>query len=152
MTSSSQDLEIELQDTKQDMEIQLQEMKDDYELKIRELTPRVFGRDWFNHGKWPNWTVQLLVELLPHCTPPSCIRANIMSFTSLTNPINKDLIQDIPGVSFIRECLPLLVVITKSLAARHVAGLESFDQLCTDGTDVRQTEFENVVVGYMSES
>ena len=57
-----------------------------------------------------------------------------------------------PGVSFIRECRSLLVVITKSLAARHVSGLESFDQLCTDGTDVRQTEFENVVIGYMSDS
>ena len=62
------------------------------------------------------------------------------------------LAKDMPGVSYIRDCRSLLVVITKTLAAHHLAGLETFDQLHTDGTDRRQTEFENVVVGYMSDS
>ena len=57
-----------------------------------------------------------------------------------------------PSVGFIRNCRSLLVVITKTLAAHHLAGLDSFDQLCTDGTDRRQTEFENVVVSYMSDN
>jgi len=69
---------------------------------------------------------------------------------SLTNPNNKELVKELPGVSFTRECRSLLVVITKTLAAHHLAGLESWDQLCTDVTDRQQTEFENVVVGYMS--
>ena len=91
-----------------------------------------------------------MIELLSHCTPPSCVSANILSMISFTNPNNKYLVKDLPDVSFTQECRSLLVIITKTLAAHHLAGLGLWDQLCTDGTDRRQTEFENVVVGYMS--
>ena len=67
-------------------------------------------------------------------------------------PDKTELAKDLPGVSFIRDYQSLLVVITKTLAAHHLAKLDSFDQLCTDGTDRRQTEFENVVVGYMADN
>jgi len=171
------------------LEMKMQEMKNDYERRIRDLTPRILARDWNKKGAWPNWVIQLIVEILSHRTPPSCVSANIISVLSLVCPnlinngeypflniqyiihlikhhtntmyflsvisIMKDktkLAKDMPGVSYIRDCRSLLVVITKTLAAHHLAGLESFDQLHTDGTDRRQTEFENVVVGYMSNS
>ena len=154
------------------LKMTMQEMKDDYERRIRELTPRILARDWNKKGAWPNWVIQLVVELLSHRTPPSCVSANIISVLSLVYPnsinngknpflciqyiihqinhhtktmyflsvisIMEDktkLAKDMPGVSFIRDCRSLLVVITKTLAAHHLAGLETFDQLHTDGTD-----------------
>jgi len=76
----------------------------------------------------------------------------VVTVTSIINTDKTQLAKDLPGVSFIRNCRSLLVVITKTLAAHHLAKLDSFDQLCTDGTDRRQTEFENVVVGYMADN
>ena len=167
----------------------MQEMKDDYKKQIRELTPRIIARDWKTTGAWPNWVIQLVVELLSHRTPPSCVSANILLVISLICPglveigkccfpnmvyvvhplsqtnniitvpsiMNPDktktqLADDMPEISFIGDCRSLLVVITKTLAAQHLGKLDKFDQLCTDGTDRRQTEFENVVVGYMADS
>jgi len=169
------------------LEMTMQEMKDDYKKRLRDLTPRIIARDWNKKGAWPNWVTQLVVELLSHRTPPSCVSANIISVLSLVcpNSINNgknpfliikyishqinhhtntfcflsfmeqdktNLAKDMPGVSFIRDCRSILVMMTKTLAAHHIAGLESHDQLHTDGTDRRQTEFENLVVGYMSDS
>ena len=64
----------------------MQELKDDYERRIRELTPRVLAKDWTKKGSWPNWVIQLIVELLSHRTPPSCVSANILSVVSLICP------------------------------------------------------------------
>lgn len=68
------------------LEMQMQELKDDYERRIRELTPRVLAKDWTKKGAWPNWVIQLIVELLSHRTPPSCVSANILSVVSLICP------------------------------------------------------------------
>ena len=46
----------------------------------------------------------------------------------------------------------VLVVTTKTLAACQLAKLESFDQLCTEGTDWRQFEIDNVVVGFLTDN
>ena len=74
------------------LKMTMQEMKDDYERRIRELTPRILARDWNKKGAWPNWVIQLVVELLSHRTPPSCVSANIISVLSLVCPnlINND--------------------------------------------------------------
>jgi hypothetical protein len=130
---------------------ELKEMKDNYECMIRELTPCHFARDWSNHGAWPNWVIQLIIELLSHRTPPSCVSANILSVVSLICPDYSSIIKDLPGVSFVRDCRSLLVVTTKTLAAYQLAKLKLFDQLCTDGsTDWRQFEIDNVVVGFLT--
>ena len=68
------------------LQMQMQELKDDYEIRIRELTPRVLAKDSTRNGVWPNWVVQLIIELLSHRTPPSCVSANILSVVSLICP------------------------------------------------------------------
>ena len=64
----------------------IQEMKEDYERRIRDLTPHILARDWNKKGAWPNWVIQLIVEMLSHRTPPSCVSANIISVLSLVCP------------------------------------------------------------------
>ena len=70
----------------QELEISIEELKDDYERRIRELTPRTLSKDWSKKGAWPNWVIQLIIELLSHRTPPSCVSANILSVISLVCP------------------------------------------------------------------
>ena len=73
------------------LEMTIKEMKDDYKKRIRDLTPRIIARDWNKNGAWPNWVIQLVVELLSHQTPPSCVSANVISVLSIVfpNQINK---------------------------------------------------------------
>ena len=83
-----------------------------------------------DNGEYPFLNIQYIIHLIKHHT-------NTVRFLSVIS-IMKDktkLAKDMPGVSYIRDCRSLLVVITKTLTAHHLAGLESFDQLHTDGTD-----------------
>ena len=127
----------------------LKETKDNYDGRIRELTPLYSARDRSNHGAWPNWVIQLIIELLSHRTPPSCVLANILPVVSLICADNLSIINNLPGVSFVRDCHSLLVVTNKTLAACQLAKSKSFDQLCTDSRDQRQHKIDNVVVGFL---
>ena len=68
------------------LEMTITEMKDDYEKRIQDLTPCIIARDWTKNGAWPNWVIQLVVELLSHRTPPSCVSANVISVLSIVFP------------------------------------------------------------------
>ena len=86
------------------------------------MTPRVIARDWKDKGRWPNWVVQLILEKLVNRTPPSCIAANTVSVISAIHPyMVNEIIKDLPGVSFMRECQTTLRLVTKTLAAAEVS-------------------------------
>ena len=48
------------------LEMTITEMKDNYKKRIRDLTPRIIAKDWNKNRAWPNWVIQLVVELLSH--------------------------------------------------------------------------------------
>ena len=69
---------------------------------------------------WPMFVVEIILELLSHRTPPSCIAANILSISSLLNP-NYNVVEELPATNYIRECRSVLGYITKTLAVFQLA-------------------------------
>ncbi len=55
------------------------------------------------------WIVQIVLALLLHCNPPSCIPANILTVTKSLHP-NMNGVEELPGVSFVHECHSVLVI------------------------------------------
>jgi hypothetical protein len=62
------------------------------------------------------------------------------------------IIQQLPGLPFVRRSRTILLHVTKTLAAYKIARAEWFEQLFTDGTSRRQTTIPNVVVKILSDS
>ncbi len=100
---------------------------------------------------WEEWFVQMNLEMLLHCTPPTCISANILTVVELLHPNNTDIVKELPWITFIRECRSILRVITKIIAAYQLASINEYKQLFTDGTSCRQTAIQNAVVGILTD-
>jgi len=88
--------------------------------------------------------VQLVLELLSHCTPPSCIPANILTVCSLVFP-NHKVVEELPSGSFVRHCCSILSVETKTLAAYNIARAPLIVEDHSDGTARRQTHVQNSI-------
>ena len=99
---------------------------------------------------WPHWVVEMVIELLSHPTPPSCISANILTIAEALLP-DMQVVHELPGLSWIRDARGLMTYLTKTMAAYQLAIVETYDQLFTDGTSRRHTPMQNVVIGWMSE-
>eukprot|EP00956_Cyclotella_meneghiniana_P001704 scaffold1864_cov60-Cyclotella_meneghiniana.AAC.3 len=104
-----------------------------------------------NPKSWDPIVTQLVIEMLAHQTPPSCISANILSVVKLLIP-EAPIIEELPSVRFVRNCRTVLLHLSKTLAAYEIAIQDRFLQLFTDGTTRRQTEFQNVVIGILTSS
>ncbi len=132
------------------------ELKEDLE-NTKKRTARLIAKDlYYDGGKgarqsWPEWIVQIIIELLSHCTPPSCIAPNILTIAESLHP-GVVVAKELPGLQFIRQCRTVLVVVTKTLAAYQLGKAESFKQLFSDGTSRRQTAIQNVVVSILHEA
>eukprot|EP00956_Cyclotella_meneghiniana_P011123 scaffold15566_cov34-Cyclotella_meneghiniana.AAC.1 len=103
-------------------------------------------------GKPKTWgpvVTQLVVEMLANGTPPSAISANILSVCKLLIP-DAPIIDELPSIRFVRSCRTVLLHLAKTLAAYEIASQEVFQQLFTDGTTRRQTEFQNVIIGVLT--
>eukprot|EP00956_Cyclotella_meneghiniana_P019144 scaffold32561_cov32-Cyclotella_meneghiniana.AAC.5 len=104
-----------------------------------------------NPKQWDPIVTQLVIEMLAHQTPPSCISANILSVVKLLVP-DAPIVEELPSVRFVRNCRTVLLHLSKTLAAYEIAIQDRFLQLFTDGTTRRQTEFQNVVIGILTAS
>ncbi len=126
--------------------------------KAMKWRPRIIQKYWVPNSAgrcgaeaWEEWIVQIVLELLSHWTPPSCIPANILTIAESLNP-NVDVVRELPGLSFVRECCSVLVVVTKTIAAYLLGRVTSYKQLFSDSTSRRQTAIQNVVLSLLSES
>ena len=108
------------------------------------------GRRGGAHFQWPWWVVLLILEMLSHRTPPTCVAANVLTVVKILFPMS-DVVKKLWTTHFVRDCRSVLVFFTKTLAAYNLARLARFDQLFSDGTDRRQIKIENAVVGYLSD-
>ncbi len=93
----------------------------------------------------------MVLEMLSHRTPPACIPANILTVASLLSPV-MDLVEELPGVKFVRECRDTLRYFTKTLAAHTVGTADKLIQFQSDGTSRRQASFDNGIVGLLNGS
>ena len=103
-----------------------------------------------SHGKggrgvWEEWFLQMILEMLVHRTPPSCIAANILTIANSLHP-NCDAVQALPCVSVVRECRSVLLVTTKTLAAYQLALVPEYLQHHSDGTERRQIKMESSIL------
>ena len=89
------------------------------------------------------------LELLAHCTPPSCILPNILTMASALLP-GQSIIKQLPTTRFHSQMRAVLVHTTKTLAVFQLAGVPKFDQLMTDGTDRCTNKMENVIIDFMT--
>jgi hypothetical protein len=64
------------------------------------LTPHIVEKKG-NPRSWDETVTQLVVELLAHRTPPSCVSANILSVVQLLVP-NVMIAKELPGIRFVR--------------------------------------------------
>ena len=104
------------------------------------------------HGKTWDWrTILLVVEMLVHCTPSSCISPNILSVLELFIP-DKALVKELPSLWFVHNVRTLLQFMTKALAAFIIGKSESIDQTLTDSPNHRQTSLQALICGFMSDN
>ena len=164
-------LKDELEAVRDRMQVNLEEAQDEI-LKLREQLERKQEADEFEAmahlagkeleqfryvkvtktGKPKTWgpvVTQLVVEMLANGTPPSAISANILSVCKLLIP-DAPIIEELPSIRFVRGCRTVLLHLAKTLAAYEIASQEVFEQLFTDGTSRRQTEFQNVIIGVLT--
>ena len=136
------------QDRVRDLEEEVQDLME----AIHNCVPRMIKKVPRKGGglTWPRFVVEIILELLSHRTPPSCIAANILSISSLLNP-NYNVVEELPATNYIRECRSVLGYITKTLAVFQLAKEKSWKQLFTDGTTRRGLDIENLVIGVMTD-
>ncbi len=67
---------------------------------------------------WDEWFIQMVLEMVLHCTPPSCIPPVILTVVeSLYNDPTVNAVRQLPSVRTVWEWRSVLVVVTKTLAA-----------------------------------
>ena len=87
----------------------------------------------------------MVVEMLTNRTPPNSISPNILSMCCHISP-NHDLVRELPGKSFLRECRSVLAVHTKTLGASQIAGSAEMIEHKSDETSRRGVTFGNSIV------
>jgi len=94
----------------------------------------------------------MVLEMLSHRTPPSCIPPVIITVVeSLYDDQTVNAVRQLPSVRTVREWRSVLVVVTKTLAAYLLGRADSYEQLFTDGTSRRQTAVQNAVMVILTE-
>jgi hypothetical protein len=97
-------------------------------------------------GKWQPWVIQYICELLVIGTPPASIPSFISS--SYQRYYGKEP-NEVPQISFVRQCRVIVQVIGETIAAIKLASAEKWDQLWTDATTWHQRPFQASIIGLM---
>ena len=98
--------------------------------------------------RWPVWVVQLICELLVNGTPPVTVRDNIETlYWTLYNKAP----QELPSISFIRDCRTKVEVIGETITSIKLARAPTWDQLWTDATTRRQIPFTALIIGMLGD-
>ena len=67
---------------------------------------------------WDEWFIQMVLKMLSHCTPPSCIPHVIITIVdSLYNDPRVNAVRQLPSLRTVWEWRSVFVVVTKTLAA-----------------------------------
>ena len=87
----------------------------------------------------------MVPELLSHRTPPSCIGANILTIAEVTfSTLN--IIEELPGVRFIRGTRSTLAYTTKPLTVHNLGHAVLYKEHHSDGTGRRQIQLQNFII------
>ena len=102
---------------------------------LQQLRPQKIGNVARPGGgiEWIDTVTRMVIYLLAHSTPPSCISFNILSVAKVILT-KSDFIHQIPGVEFIRLCRGTLLYLTKLLASNELSRAPKFLEKHADGT------------------
>ena len=100
--------------------------------------------------EWSDTVTQLVIDLLAHSTPTSCISSNILSVTKVILP-NFKFIHQIPGVEFIFFCRVTFSYLANLLVSNELAISPKLLEQHTDGTSRRQKECQNNIFSIVKE-
>ena len=131
------------------MSEQQKQLLDEYAKK----TPPPRMRKMFTKGvrggaKWPLWVVQLICELLVIGVPPNTIRPSI---TTVWETIFNESPEDVPALSYIRQCRVVVQILGETLAAMKLADADLWKQLSTDATTRRHIPFQCLIISVMAD-
>ncbi len=98
---------------------------------------------------WDEWFVQMVLEMLSHCTPPSCIPPVILIVVnSLYDDPRVNAVRQLPSMQTVWEWRFVLVVVTKTLAAYQLGRADSYKQLFTDEAIKEQLLMRSLGLGW----
>ena len=95
------------------------------------------------HMEWNTNSDKTILNWLANCTPPSCIRVNLLLMALAINP-NFEVVKEIPCVRHIQVLCTVLSNVTQSVAGKIIAESTKINQLHTDGTSHKGTEIVNI--------
>ena len=114
--------------------------------KLIQKVPREYGG-----REWDETTMQMIMECHSHRTPPESIQANIATLCSYISP-NRDILKEMPSISFIRESRSALAVETLTLGAYQIAKASRIIANHSDGTRRRGISIDNNVIKIAEDS
>ena len=99
--------------------------------------------------EWNTKSDKLILNWLANCTPPSCIRVNLLSMALAINP-KIEVVKEIPCVQHIQVLRMVLYYVTQSVAGNNIAESTKINQLHTEGTSHKGTEIVNIVCSILN--
>ena len=99
--------------------------------------------------EWNINSNKLILNWLAYCTPPSCIRVNLLSMELAINP-NYVVVKEIPCVQHIRVLRTVLSDVTQAVADKTIAESTNIKQFHMDRTSHKGTEIVNIVCSILN--
>ena len=93
---------------------------------------------------------QMVLELLSHCTLPSCIAENILTVTEILCPQTK-IVKELTSISFVKGCRSALSLFTKLLVAYQLGKAEKLLEHHSDGTQRHNILLQNCIIRIATE-
>lgn len=93
--------------------------------------------------QWDWQMRQMVLEMLSHRTPPTCIAPNILTVAEMICP---SIVHELPGVSFMRGCRSELAFFTKLCATYELGWADTYLEHHSDGTQRRQISMQNSII------
>jgi hypothetical protein len=100
----------------------------------QKLRPQTIKKGWVKNIDskggtivWDEWFIQMVLKMLLHCTPPSCIPPVILTVVdSLYDDPRLNAVRQLPSMQIVREWRSVPVVVTKTLAAYQLGKADSY--------------------------
>ena len=101
------------------------------------------------HMEWNTNSDKLILNWLSNCTPPFCIRVNLLLMALAINP-NLEVVKEIPCVRHIQVPRTVLSNVTQAVSGKTIAESTNIKQLHRDGTSRKGTEIVNIVCSILN--
>ena len=99
--------------------------------------------------EWNTNSDKLILNWLSNCTPPFCIRVNLLLMALAIDP-KFEVVKEIPCVRHIQVLHTVLSNVTQAVSGKTISESTNIKQLHTDGTSHKGTEIVNIVCSILN--